>query len=54
MTRRTMAAICLAMLAAVVGADLSAVTPNPYRAPAALALGSGAAAAGGFCGALPK
>lgn len=54
MTRRAIAAICLAMLAVVVGADLDAAPPNPYHAPAMLALGSGAAAGGGFCAALPR
>lgn len=54
MTRHLVAAVCLAGLAVVVAVDLSAVTPNPYHAPAMLALGSGQAAAGGFCGALPR
>ena len=54
MTRHMIAGICLAMLGLIIGGDLLAVTPNPYRAPPALALGSGAAAPGGFCGALPR
>lgn len=54
MTRRAIAGICLAMLGLIIGGDLMVVRPNPYRAPAALALGSGAVAPGGFCGALPR
>ena len=53
-TRRLTAALVLAGLAALIGADLAAAPPNPYRAPAMLALGSGAEASGGFCGALPR
>ncbi len=51
MTRRhIMFATCL-LLAAMLALDLRAAPPNPYDAPAALALGSGAAPVGGFCGA---
>ena len=53
MTRRVTAALAMALLAALVALDLLAARPNPYRAPPIVALGSGAASAGGFCGALP-
>lgn len=54
MTRRITAGACLAALVALIAADLVASPPNPYRAPPAIALGSGAVASGGFCGALPS
>ena len=54
MTRRPTAAAVLAGLAILIAADVAATPPNPYRAPAMLALGSGAEASGGFCGALPR
>lgn len=54
MTRRTTAGIAMAMLVLLIAADLIASPPNPYRQPAIVALGSGAASAGGFCGALPE
>lgn len=54
MTRHLTAGLALAVIAAVVLADLAGgAVPNPYRAPAALALGSGQASAGGHCAALP-
>ena len=53
MTRRVTATLAVALVAALVAADLLGARPNPYRAPAILALGSGSASAGGFCGALP-
>ncbi|MGQ7845769.1 hypothetical protein ACUNV4_14900 [Granulosicoccus sp. 3-233] len=54
MTRRTTAGIAMVMLILLVGADLISAPPNPYQQPAIVALGSGAASAGGFCGALPE
>jgi len=54
MTRRTTAGIAMAVLVFLVGADLISTPPNPYQQPAVFALGSGAASAGGFCGALPE
>ena len=33
--------------------DIMQVVPNPYNAPSMFSLGSGKAAAGGFCGSLP-
>lgn len=54
MTRAFTASLALALLALLVIFDLATSPPNPYQAPAAFALGSGAAAAGGFCAALPK
>jgi len=52
-TRRVTAGLALALLAGLVVADLLATPPNPYRAPPIVALGSGVAGGGGFCGALP-
>lgn len=51
MTRRAVAAIACLMLAGMIMSDVVAAPPNPYDAPALLALGSGAAPVGGFCGA---
>ena len=53
MTRLVTAAIALAGLAAMIALDASATPPNPYKAPKLVALGSGTAPSGGFCGALP-
>ncbi|MBE3637329.1 hypothetical protein [Mangrovicoccus algicola] len=53
MTRAVPACLALGLLGVIVALDLAAAPPNPYRAPAAFALGSGTASAGGFCGALP-
>ncbi len=54
MTRHLTAGIALGFVAVVVLADLAVGAGlNPYRAPAALALGSGQAATGGHCAALP-
>ena len=53
MTRRFTALTALLGIAALLALDLSATPPNPYAAPPVIALGSGVAAAGGFCGALP-
>lgn len=54
MTRRVPAAIALALLLALVALDYAASPPDPYRPPPIVALGSGAASSGGFCGALPE
>ena len=51
MTRRHIMFTACGLLAAMLALDLRASPPNPYNAPAALALGSGAAPVGGFCGA---
>lgn len=53
MTRKLTAGIALALVLGLVAFDLSTATPNPYAAPAAIALGSGEAGGGAFCGALP-
>ena len=53
MTRYTTAIFGLAVLLMLIVADYSVFRPNPYQQPAIFALGSGAASAGGFCGALP-
>ena len=52
-SRRVPAGIAVCFLLALVALDYVVNPPDPYRAPAILALGSGAASAGGFCGALP-
>ena len=52
-TRRVPALLAIGLLALLVILDYSLNPPNPYRAPSIVALGSGAASAGGFCGALP-
>ncbi|WP_192841329.1 hypothetical protein [Falsirhodobacter sp. alg1] len=54
MTRRMTAFLAVAGLAAMVALDVAGAPPNPYQAPPMLALGSGVAASGGFCGALPN
>lgn len=51
MTRRHIMFAACGLLAAMLALDLRAAPPNPYDAPAVLALGSGAAPVGGFCGA---
>ncbi|WP_168199136.1 hypothetical protein [Pseudorhodobacter turbinis] len=53
MTRRFTACLAISGLVALVALDVLASPPNPYRAPPMLAFGSGLAASGGFCGALP-
>jgi len=54
MTRHLTAALAVGFVAFVVLADLvGGSIPNPYRAPAAVALGSGLASSGGHCAALP-
>ena len=53
MIRRVPALLAVSMLVLLVALDYVANPPNPYRAPSIVALGSGAASAGGFCGALP-
>jgi len=54
MTRRFTASLALAGMALLIGFDLTVSRPNPYQAPPIFALGSGLAAAGGFCGSLPN
>lgn len=53
MTRKVTAGIAMTLLILLVSADLISAPPNPYQQPAIVALGSGAASEGGFCGALP-
>ncbi|WP_428672703.1 hypothetical protein [Roseibium sp.] len=53
MTRLVTATIAIAGLAVMITLDAAATPPNPYKAPKLLALGSGVAPSGGFCGALP-
>lgn len=53
MTRRITAPLAVLFALGIIGFDLAHVTPNPYKAPAIFALGSGALPTGGFCGALP-
>ena len=54
MTRHITAALALGLLAGLMIFDLSTAQLNPYVAPPVIALGSGQASAGGFCGALPE
>jgi hypothetical protein len=52
--RWTVAALVIAALGAGIGLDLAASEPlNPFRAPPLLALGSGQAAGGAHCSAVP-
>lgn len=54
-TRRLTVPIALLALGLLVAADLAASDPpNIYRAPPAVALGSGQAAGGAHCAALPN
>ena len=52
-TRRVPALLAVSLLVLMVALDCTVSPPDPYRAPSIVALGSGAASAGGFCGALP-
>lgn len=54
MTRLVIALIAVLGVAGLIALDASATPPNPYKAPPLLALGSGTAPSGGFCGALPN
>ena len=54
MTRRLTMLAVAAMIGALILFDLSvSATPNPFRAPPLFALGSGQAAGGAHCAALP-
>lgn len=53
MTRGTSATAGMTLLLALIITDFVLSRPDPYQQPAIFALGSGAASAGGFCGALP-
>lgn len=54
MTRRTTMLIVALLVAGLITFDLSvSATPNPWRAPPLLALGSGQASGGAHCAALP-
>jgi hypothetical protein len=54
MTRRVTMLAVAALVAALITFDLAASEPpNPFRAPPLLALGSGLAAGGAHCSALP-
>lgn len=53
-TRRLTAIVTLASLGALIALDLGWSKPlDPYKAPPLLALGSGQAASGAHCAALP-
>ncbi|GHC38757.1 MULTISPECIES: hypothetical protein [Gemmobacter] len=54
MTRRFTATLMVLGLAGLLAFDLTTTPPNPYKAPVVFAFGSGLAASGGFCGALPN
>lgn len=53
MTRGLLALSAVLLMLALVTADLFITPPNPYQQPPLVALGSGTASAGGFCGAMP-
>lgn len=54
-TRRLTAFVAIGLIAAVVLADLATSAPlDPFRAPPAIALGSGQATSGAHCAALPN
>ena len=53
MTRFTTASFAISLIGAFLIIDFSQSAPNPYNAPSMFSLGSGEAAAGGFCGSLP-
>lgn len=53
-TRRSIAMLAVAFVTAVIALDLmQSQTPNPFAAPPVLAFGSGQAAGGAHCSALP-
>lgn len=53
-TRRLTACAALGLIAAVALTDLmTSAAPNPFRAPPAIAFGSGQASSGAHCAALP-
>jgi hypothetical protein len=54
MTRKLTASIAMLLIVGLIVTDYIVSPPNPYQTPAIVALGSGAASAGGFCGALPE
>jgi len=54
MTRRVTAPLAILMIGLLIAFDHASAELNPYKAPPLLALGSGAAASGGFCGAMPE
>ena len=54
MTRGIVIVLLLFSLVGLALLDMKASPPNPYTAPAIVALGSGVAASGGFCGDLPN
>lgn len=54
MTRRVTAPLAILMIGLLIAFDSATAELNPYKAPPLLALGSGAAASGGFCGAMPE
>ena len=55
LSRRAASLILLLALAGMLAADLLAYgAPDPFRAPAPLALWSGTAATGGFCATAPN
>ena len=54
LTRLLAATATLALITAIIIADLATSLPlDPFRAPPAIALGSGQAASGAHCAALP-
>ena len=54
MTRRLTTGVILGLLLLLLVFDLATAELNPFNAPAAIALGSGVAGGGAFCGELPS
>ena len=54
MTRKLAAGITGALLFLLLAFDLATADLNPFNAPPAIALGSGVAGGGAFCGELPS
>ncbi|MEZ7813696.1 MAG: hypothetical protein QMB16_08480 [Paracoccaceae bacterium] len=54
MTRHITAVVAIGLLSGLLVFDLSTSRVNPYVAPPVVALGSGLASTGGFCGVMPK
>lgn len=54
MTRAVTAFVALALLGGLLAFDAATSDLNPYQAPPLIALGSGSAAGGAHCAALPE
>ena len=54
MTRRVTVSLAMILIALVILLDIATSDLNPFDAPSAFALGSGAQGGGAFCGELPE